>query len=115
MSSTVLFLQKTTDFKEQCIWIKLFHIGKIGAETFQMLTCAFREELVRQTVVFDCSAESRNGVTSVKDAEKSMCLPTSRMYRKVAHIYGFWHESRCITVHKLVNELGSLLVYAIKF
>ena len=30
-----LFLQKMTDFKEQCICIKLlFQIGKIGAETF---------------------------------------------------------------------------------
>jgi len=115
VSSTVLFLQKTTDFKEQCIWIKLFHIGKIGAETFQMLTCAFREELVRQTVVFDCSAESRNGVTSVKDAEYSGCLPTGRMYRNVEHIYGIWHESRSITIHNMANELGSLLVYDIKF
>ena len=29
--------------------------------------------------------------------------------------YRIWHESRCITIHKLANELGSLLVYAIKF
>jgi len=49
---------------------------------------AFREEAMRQTVVFDCSAESRNGVTSIKDAEYSWCLPTSRMYRNVEHIYG---------------------------
>jgi len=40
-----LFLQKMTDFKEQCICIKLlFQIGKIGGETFQMLTFAFREQ-----------------------------------------------------------------------
>jgi len=46
-----LFLQKMTDFKDQCICIKLFQIGKIGAETFQMLTFAFREEamIVRQS------------------------------------------------------------------
>ena len=111
-----LFLQKTTDFKEQCICIKLlFQIGKIGAETFQMLTFAFRGEAMRQTVVFDCSAESRNGMTSVKGAECSGCLPTGIMYRNVEHIYGIWHESRCITVHKLAYKLGSLLVYAIKF
>ena len=104
-----------TDFKEQCMCIKLFQIGKIGAETFQMLAFAFREETMRQTVVFDCSAESRNGMTSVKDAEYSGCLPTGRMYRNVEHIYGIWHEGRCITIHKLANELGSLLVYAIIF
>ena len=52
---------------------------------------------------------------SVKDAEYSGCLPTGRMYRNVGHIYGIWHKSRCITIHKLANELGSLLVYAIKF
>ena len=46
-----------------------------------MLTFAFREEAVRQNVVFDCSAESRNGMTPVNDAEYSGCLPTSRMYR----------------------------------
>ena len=57
----LLFLQKMTNFKEQCICIKLFQIGKIGVETFQMLIFAFREEVMRQTVVFDCSAESRNG------------------------------------------------------
>jgi len=52
-----------TDFKEHYLCIKLlFQIGRIGAETFQMLTFAFREEAVRQTVVFDCSAESRNGM-----------------------------------------------------
>jgi len=54
-----------------------------------MLTFPFREEAVRQTVVFDCSAEPRNGMTSVKDAEYSGCLPTCRMYRNVEHIYGF--------------------------
>jgi hypothetical protein len=60
-----LFLQKMTDFKEQCICIKfLFQIGKIGAETIHMLTFAFRKEAVRQTVVFGCSVESRNGMTS---------------------------------------------------
>ena len=111
-----LFLQKMTDFKEQSICISLlFQIVKIGAETFQMLTFAFREKAMRQTVVFDCSAECRNGMTSVKDAEYSGCLPASRMYRNVEHIYGIWHESKCITVHRLANELGSLLVYAIRF
>ena len=44
----------------------LFQIGKIVAETFQMLTFAFREEAVRQTVVFYCCAESRNGMTSLR-------------------------------------------------
>ena len=39
----------------------------------------------------------------------------SRMYRNVGHIYRIWHESRCIIIQKLANELGSLLVYAIKF
>ncbi len=81
-----LFLQKMTDSQKQCICIKLlFQIGKIGAETFQMLTFAFREEAIRQTVVSDCSVESRNGMTSVKDAEYSVCLPTGRMYRNVEH------------------------------
>ena len=94
-----LFLQKITDFKEQCICIKLFQIGKIVAETFQMLTFAFGEEAMKQTVVFYCSAESGNGMTSVKDAEYSLCLPTGRMYRNVEHMCGIWHESRCITVH----------------
>jgi len=75
-----LFLQKMTDFKEQSMCIKLlFHIGKIGAETFQMLTFAFREEARRQTVEFDCSAESKNGMTSVKDADYSGCLLTGRI------------------------------------
>jgi hypothetical protein len=61
-----------TDFKEQCICIRLlFQIGKIGAETFQMLTFAFREEAMRRTVEFYCSADSRNGMTSVQDAEYS--------------------------------------------
>ena len=65
-----LFLQKMTDFTEQCICIKLlFQIGKIDVETFQLLTCAVREKAMRQTAAFDCSAESRNGMTSVKDAE----------------------------------------------
>ena len=116
VSSAILFLQKMTDFKEQCTCIKLlFQIGKIVAETFQMLTFAFREEATRRNVVFDCSAESRNGMTSIKDAEYSGCLPTGRMYRNVEHIYRIWHESRCVTIHKLANELGSLMVYAIKF
>jgi len=75
-----LFLQKVTDFKERCICIKLlFHIGKISAETFQVLTFAFREEAMRQIVVFDRSAESRYRKTSVKDGESSGCLPTDRM------------------------------------
>ena len=116
MSSAVFVSQKMTDSKEQCIWIRLLlQIGRIGAETFQVLTFAFKEEAVRHTVVFDRSAESRNGMTSVKDAEYSGCLPSGRMCRNVEHIYGIWHESRCITIHKLVNELGNLLVYVLKF
>ena len=92
----VLLLQKMTDFKEQCICNRLlFQIDKIGAETFQVLTFAFREEAVRQIVVFDCSAESRNGMTSVKDAECSGCLPIGRMCRNVEHIYGIWREGIC--------------------
>ena len=79
-----LFLQKMTDFKEQCTCIKLlFHVGKISAETFQILTFAFREEAMEQIVVYDRSAGSRYRKTSVKDAEPSGCLPTDRMYRNV--------------------------------
>jgi len=82
-----LCLQKMTDFKERCIRIRLLlQIGRIGAETFQLLTFAFKEEAVRHTVVFDCSAESRNGMTSVKYAEYSGCMPSSRMCRNVEHI-----------------------------
>jgi len=81
----------------------------------QLLQKPFREEAVRQTVVFYCSAESRNGMTSVKDAEYSGCLPSGSMYRNVEHIYGIWHESRCITIHNLAKELSSLLVYGIRF
>ncbi len=80
-----------------------------------MLTLALREEAMRHNVVFDCSAESRNGMISVKDAEYSGCLPTGRMHRNVEHIYRIWHESRCITIHKLANELGNLMFYGIKF
>jgi len=69
-----------------------------------MLTFALREEARRQIVVFDCSAESRNGVTSANDAEYSGCLPTGGMYRNVVYFYGIWHESRCITVHNLAIE-----------
>ena len=54
-------------------------------------------------------------MTSVKDAEYSGCLPTGRMYRNVEHIYRIWHESICVTIHKLANKLGNLLVYAVKF
>jgi len=81
----------------------------------KLLQKPFREEAMRQSVVCYCSAESRHGMTSVKDAEYSGCLPSGRRYRNVEHIYRIWHESRCITVHKLAKELGSLLVYAIKF
>ena len=70
---------------------------------------------MRQTVVFDCFAESRNGMMSVKDAKYSGCLPSDRMYRNVEHIYRIWHESTCIAIRKLANELASLLVYANKF
>jgi len=35
----------------------------------------------------DCSAEYRNRMTSVKDADHLWCLPTSRMYGNVEHIY----------------------------
>ena len=42
----------------------------MGAKKSQ-ITLAFKEEAMRQIVVFDCCAESRNGMTSVKDAEYS--------------------------------------------
>jgi len=92
-----------------------YTLAELVQKPFRCLTFAFKEEAVRHTVVFDRSAESRNGMTSVKDAEYSGCLPSGRMCRNVEHIYGIWHESRCITIHKLVNELGNLLVYVLKF
>ena len=101
-----------TGFKKQCICIKLlFQIGNIVAETFQMLTFAFRE--TDCSILLFCRVQIWNNI--FKDAEYSGCLCTSRMYRNVEHFYGIWHESRCITVHKLANELGSLLVYAVRF
>jgi hypothetical protein len=72
-----------------------------------VLPFAFKEKPMRRTVVFDCSAESRNGMTSDKNAEYLECHVSGRMCRNVEHIYGIWHESRCITIHKLVNELGT--------
>ena len=76
--------------KEQCICIRLLlQIGKIGAEIFQMLAFAIREEAMRQIVVSDSSAESRNGMTSVKGAEYSGCLPTGSMCSNVEHLMGF--------------------------
>ena len=91
--------------------IKLF----FQFDKIHMLTIAFRDAAMGQNVVFDCTAESRNGMTSVKDAKYSGCLPTGRMYRNVENIYQSWHESTRITIHKLANELASLLVYAVKF
>ena len=35
--------------------------------------------------------------------------------QKCGTFNGIWFDSRFVTVHKLANELGSLLVYAIKF
>ena len=70
-----------------------------------MLTFAFREEAMRQTVVFDCSAESRNGMTSVKDTEYSGCLPTGRMSRNVEYIYRIWHENRCTGSSKKMDGI----------
>jgi hypothetical protein len=52
-----------------------------------MLKFAFGEETMRQTSVFDCSAESRNGMTSVRYAEFSGCMPTGIMYKDVDHMY----------------------------
>ena len=92
----------------------VLQIGIIGAETFQVLTFASKEEAMRQSVVFGCSAESRNGMTSVKGAEYSEILPSGRMCRRVEHIYGIWHYSRCIAVHRVVDVLGNLLVYVLK-
>ena len=74
--SSAVFVSSENDFKEHSLCIRLFQIGKIGAETFQMLTFAFREEVVRQTVVFDCSAESRNEMNLSRMLNiQGACLP----------------------------------------
>jgi len=65
------------------------------------------------SILLLCRVQKWNDI--FKDAEYLGCLSTGRMYRNVEHIYGIWHESRCITVRKLANDLGSLLVYAVRF
>ena len=70
-----LFLQKMRDFKEQCICINLFQIGKIGAENFQMLTFAFREEAVRKTVVFVLQRPEMERHLSRMLNTQGACLP----------------------------------------
>jgi len=69
---------------------------------------------VRQTVVFDCSAESRNemNLSSMLNIQGACLLAE---HTEVRNIYGIWHEGRCIIIHKLANDLGNLLVYAISF
>jgi hypothetical protein len=82
VSIAVLLLQKITTLKYNAYASSCFRLAKL-------LQKPFREEAIRQTVVFYCSAESRNGMTSVKDVEYSGCLPTGRRYRNVEHIYKF--------------------------
>jgi len=56
---------------------------------------------MRQAVVFDCSAESKNEMTSLKDAEYSGCLPVCRQnVQKCGTFNGMCHENSCITIHK---------------
>ena len=63
----------------------------------------------------DCSAEYRNGMTSVKDAEYSGCLPADRMYRNVEHVMGFVVKVVVLLFTSWLNELGSVLVFVVKF
>jgi hypothetical protein len=100
------------DFKEQCICIRLFfYIDKIGAETFQVLTFAFKKEAVRQTAVFDCSAGSRNGMTSVKDVQDACLLAEGTEMWNIFMGFGV----KILLSTSLANELGSVLVYVVKF
>jgi len=100
------------DFKEQCICIRLlFHIDKIGAETLQVLTFAFKKEAVRQTAVFDCSAGSRNGMTSVKDVQDACLLAEGTEMWNIFMGFGM----KVLLSTSLANELGSVLVYVVKF
>jgi len=112
-----LCFQKTTDFKEQCIWIRLLlQIGRIGAEAFQVLVniCFQRgSSEAHCSIWLFCRVQKWNDICQGCWIFR---VPAFRQnVQKCGTYFGIWHESRCIAVHKLVNELGNLLVYVIKF
>jgi hypothetical protein len=64
VASAISFLQKMVDFKKQHMCIKFcLKLGKTGRETFRLLKCTFKEEMMCRTEVFDWFSEFKCGVT----------------------------------------------------
>ena len=103
-----LFLQKMTDFKEQCIYIKLlFQTSKIGAETFQMLTLAFREEAM---LIVQQSTEMEWHLSRMLNIHGA-CLPAACI--EMWNIFTGFGMNVAVLLSTI--WLMSFLVYAIKF
>jgi hypothetical protein len=58
--------------KEQRICIKFcFKVGKTAAETDNMLSEAYRDDVLSQTMTSECFKHFKNGRTSTGDSEQS--------------------------------------------
>jgi hypothetical protein len=69
-ASAISLHKKMVDIKKQHMCIKFcLKSGKTGRETFRLLKCAFKEEIMSRTEVFDWFSEFKCGVTCAKYAE----------------------------------------------
>jgi transposase len=78
-------------------------LAKSGAETFEMIQCAYKKEAMRRARCFEWHVRFERGRTSLKDDERSGRTSTKSAPTKVETIRRLVHEDRRRTIKDIAT------------
>jgi len=82
-----------------------FHLGKAGAETYEMLKAAFGESCLRRSKTFEWYSRFKSGRRSFEDDPHPGRPSTSHTEETVAHVREIIRADRHLTIREAAEEV----------
>ena len=83
-----------------------FHLGKTGAETYEMLQAAFGESCLSRSKTFERYSHFKNGHRFFEDDLRPGRPSTSHTEGTVAHMREIIHADRRLTIREVAEDVG---------
>jgi len=82
-----------------------FHLGKTGAEMYEMLQAAFGESYLSRSKTFEWYSCFKSGCQSFEDDPRPGRPSTSHTEETMAHVPEIIHADRCLTIREVAEEV----------
>ena len=90
-----------------CVCINFcFHLGKTGAETYEMLQAAFVESCLSRLKTFEWYPHFKNGRQSFEDDPRPGRPSTSHTEETMARVREIFRTDRCLTIREVAEDVG---------